>query len=178
MENTRAAGTTMENSWTSWSASRHGMRVITREKLIRLIYRYSCEGIFFETGNFWRAIVESSVYFFPSIKVYISFACSLSSMSIIQLHLCRVTRESARQLARQANWIGWWRGKLLSTGEKRKEEREKFILPLWRVNFSRSTSHRVIKIRPASRNKSRVLINRDKRYALTNRGLCGIGKNG
>lgn len=87
MENTRPAGTTMENSWTSWGASRHGMRVITREKLIRLIYRYSSEFFFFFS-------------FDKSISRYITFR---SRRCPLHIHLYPVNPRATRRgrLARQ-----------------------------------------------------------------------------
>lgn len=87
MGNTRPAGTTMENSWTSWGASRHGMRVITREKLIRLIYRYSSEFFFFFS-------------FDKSISRYITFR---SRRCPLHIHLYPVNPRATRRgrLARQ-----------------------------------------------------------------------------
>lgn len=149
MENTRPAGTMMENSWTSWSASRrhacNNAREINQSEYI-------------DIANFFlgstRKIVPFFFFFFDK-SVYLVTRFVTTHLSSTYTYISPYLPAN-HEASREANWIRWKGKLLLSTGEKREEERDKFILPLRRVNFFRRRRRiaNVIKIRPAAETKA------------------------
>lgn len=123
MENTRPAGTMMENSWTSWSASRrhacNNAREINQSEYIDIFVQANSF-----LGSFDRH--EKSFFFFfdKSVHPVTRFVTTHLSSTYTYISIPSISPRITRQVGREANWIRR-KGKLLSTGVGGKKGRRK-----------------------------------------------------